>query len=104
VLTEWKPITPPRGSLLGYAAVRFPGGWTVAAIPVFARDGGGLSAGVPRQPMLGSDGKVRQTDAGKPDWRPIISFDSGEARRRWDSMVLGALAQAGISRAPEAAA
>jgi hypothetical protein len=49
VLVEWKPFTPPRGQLLGYAAVRFGGGWTVGAIPIFAGDDRGLRVGVPRQ-------------------------------------------------------
>jgi hypothetical protein len=101
VLTEWKPISPPRGTLLGYASVRFAGGWIVSAIPIFNRDGGGLSAGVPRQPQIGADGKVRVGEDGKQQWKSIISFDSGDARRRWDQSVLGALAAGGITGVPE---
>jgi hypothetical protein len=101
-LLEWKPRTqPPISKLLGHCAIAFSGGWVIIAIPIFRDDDGNLSAGVPAIPQLDAEGRVRQRD-GRRDYKPVIGFESPEARARWQRMVLAALAAGGIGSMLEA--
>jgi hypothetical protein len=100
-LVEWKPWSQPNPSLIGHCAVAFAGGWIVHAIPVFRRADGSLSAGAPNAAQLDGEGRIKQRD-GKRDYKAILTFETTEARDRWQSMVLGALAAGGITSAAEA--
>lgn len=101
-LIEWKPWPFDNPSLLGHCAVAFAGGWTVHQIPVFRRADGSLSAGVPNAAQLDSEGRIKQRD-GKRQYTPVLSFETAEARERWQRLVLGALALGGITGTSEAA-
>jgi hypothetical protein len=101
LLTEWKPWPHPNNSLLGHATVAFAGGWVVSAIPAFRRADNSISVGVPNVPQLDAVGRVRLKPDGKRDYRPVISFQTPEARERWQRMVLAALAVGGITGAAE---
>ena len=102
-LVEWKPWSQPNPSLLGHCAIAFAGGWVVHSIPVFRRGDSSLSVGVPNAAQLDAEGRIKQRD-GKRDYKPVLSFETTEARERWQRMVLGALAAGGITGTPEAAA
>jgi hypothetical protein len=101
---EWKPWPFDNPSLIGHATIAFAGGWVINAIPVFKRSDGSISAGVPSLPTLDGEGRVKLKPDGKRDYHAVISFESGEARERWQRLVLGALDAAGISAGPETAA
>jgi hypothetical protein len=96
---EWKPWSAPNNPLIGHCSIVFAGGWLVHSIPVFRRTDGTLSVGVPNAAQLDTDGRVKLRD-GKRQYTPVLSFESAEARERWQRMVLGALAVAGITGAP----
>jgi hypothetical protein len=101
-LVEWTPWPFDNPSLIGHCAVAFAGGWVVHAIPVFRRGDGSLSVGVPNAAQLDAEGRIKQRD-GKRDYKSILSFETSEARERWQRMVLRALAAGGITSASEAA-
>jgi hypothetical protein len=101
-LVEWKPWSLPNNSLTGHCSVAFAGGWMVHAIPVFRRADGSLSVGVPNAAQLDAEGRIKQRD-GKRQYTAVLSFETTEARERWQRLVLAALAAAGITGAPVAA-
>jgi hypothetical protein len=94
-LIEWKPWPVPSPSLIGHATVSFSG-WTVRSIPVFRRGDGSLSVGTPSAAEIDSEGRIKQRD-GKRQYLAVISFDTAEARERWQRSILAALAAAGVS-------
>ena len=98
---EWKPWSQSTSSLIGHCAVAFTGGWVVHGIPVFRRADGTLSVGVPNAAQLDAEGRIKQRD-GKRDYKSILTFETTEARERWQRLVLGALAAGGITGTPEA--
>jgi hypothetical protein len=100
-LVQWAPWSQPNPSLIGHCAVAFAGGWVVNSIPVFRRADGSLSIGVPNAAQLDGDGRIKQRD-GKRDYKSILTFQTVEGRERWQRLVLGALADGGITGAPEA--
>jgi hypothetical protein len=100
-LVAWKPWPQPNPSLLGHCAVAFAGGWVVHDIPVFRRADGTLSVGAPNAAQLDTDGRIKQRD-GKRQYTALLSFETTEARERWQRLVLGALAAGGITGALEA--
>ena len=71
-------------------------------IPVFRRGDGSLSVGVPNAAQLDSEGRIKQRD-GKRDYKSILTFETTDARERWQRMVLAALADGGITCSPETA-
>jgi len=97
-LVEWKPLA--SGALLGKATIAFTGGWIVAGIPIFRRADGSLSAGGPDTPVVGSDGVQLRDGEGRRRYAKVISFETSEARERWNRAVLDALRVAGIGGAP----
>jgi hypothetical protein len=99
-LVSWTPWPFENPSLIGHAAVAFSGGWVVSQIPVFRRGDGRLSAGVPNAAQLDGEGRVKLKPDGKRSYAAIISFETGAARTRWNSLVLDALAAGGITGAP----
>jgi hypothetical protein len=101
-LIECKPWPFDNPSLIGHCTVAFSGGWVVHAIPVFRRADGSLSVGVPNAAQLDAEGRIKQRD-GKRDYKSILTFETTEARERWQRLVLGALAAAGITGAAETA-
>jgi hypothetical protein len=96
---QWAPWPFPNNSLIGHATIAFAGGWTVHRIPVFRTDGGGLSAGVPNAAELDAEGRVKTRQDGKRAYNAVISFETKDARRRWQESVLAALAAGGIGGA-----
>jgi hypothetical protein len=98
-LVEWKPWPFDNPSLIGHASVAFAGGWVVHAIPVF-RTKDGISVGVPSIAQLDRDGCIKLGADGKRAYTAALSFETREARERWQRLVLGALAAAGIGGEP----
>jgi hypothetical protein len=96
VLREWKPASG-SSSLLGKATVAFSGGWTVAGVPVFRRGDGSLSVGAPDAPLVDADGQQLRDENGKRRYTKVISFETQQARDRWNAAILAALAQGGIA-------
>jgi hypothetical protein len=99
-LVDWKPWPFDNPSLIGHATVAFWGGWVVAAIPIFRKGDGSLSAGVPNEAQLDGDGRVKLKPDGKRSYSAIITFETADGRARWQRAVLGALAAGGITGAP----
>jgi hypothetical protein len=93
-LVQWAPVDN-NPSLIGRATIAFAGGWVVVGIPIFRRANGSLSVGVPSSAQLDAEGRIKVRD-GKRQYTPILTFESAEAKARWQRMVLGALADAGI--------
>jgi hypothetical protein len=98
-IVAWKPWSQPNLSLLGHCVVAFTGGWVVHSIPVFRHGDHGLSVGVPSAAQLDADGCIKLRD-GKRQYTAVLSFETTEARERWQRLVLTALADAGIGGAP----
>src|SRR5262245_28359101 len=93
---EWKPWPFPNNALVGHATVNFSG-WIVHRVPVFRRGDGSLSAGAPNAAEVDGDGRIKLRD-GKKCYSPVVSFETADARERWQRMVLAALDAAGIGR------
>jgi hypothetical protein len=66
-------------------------------IPVFRRADGTLSVGVPSAPQLDREGRVKLKPDGKREYKASVSFETPEGRDRWQRLVLGALADAGVT-------
>lgn len=93
-LRSWTPWTATQNAhLLGV----FSGGGCVRDIPIFRRNDGSLSAGVPNIPKLDREGRVRLKADGKRDYVSVISFTTNIARARWNELVLAALRDGGIN-------
>jgi hypothetical protein len=101
-LVEWKPTTGQSGALIGRATICFAGGWTISSIPVFQSADGSLRVGTPDAPLVDRDGVQLRDENNKRRYSKIVSFATPEARKRWQILVLGALAAGGITGAPEA--
>jgi hypothetical protein len=97
-LVEWKPWPFPNPSLIGHASVSFSGGWCVHRVPVFRRADGSLSVSTPEAADIDREGRVKLKADGKRSYTKIITFESGEARDRWQRSILAALAAGGIHR------
>jgi hypothetical protein len=97
-VTEWKPWPYGNGSLIGHVTVNFSG-WTIHHIPVFRTGDGSLSVGTPTKPEIDAEGRVRLRD-GKRMYTSVISFETADARERWQRSILAALAAAGIGSEP----
>jgi hypothetical protein len=93
---QWTPVDN-NPSLIGRATVAFAGGWVVHRIPVFRKGDGSISVGAPDAADVDRDGQIRKKPDGKKSYHRIITFESSEAKARWDRMVLGALADAGVA-------
>jgi hypothetical protein len=100
-LVEWKPTTGQSGALIGKATICFAGGWTISSIPVF-QGPGGLSVGTPDAPLVDRDGVQLRDENNKRRHGKVVSFATPEARKRWQILVLGALAAGGVTAASEA--
>ena len=96
-LVQWTPWPFPNPALIGHCAVSFAGGWQVHRIPVFRKADGSISVGTPEAADLDRDGHIKLKPDGKKSYGKVITFESSEAKARWDRMVLGALADAGIA-------
>jgi len=95
-LLEWKPWPFPNPSLLGHCSIAFSGGWVVSKIPVFRKADGSLSVGTPDAADVDRDGQIRKKPDGKASYHRVISFETAEARERWQRMIQTALADAGV--------
>jgi hypothetical protein len=78
-LVRYEPWRLPDTSLIGHCSIAFPGGWVVHGIPVFRHADGGLLVGVP-------DGRYAK----------VISFETPEARIRWNTTIIRALRVGGV--------
>ena len=99
-LVEWKPWPFENPSLIGHCSIAFAGGWCVHRIPVFRKADGSLSIGTPDAADVDRDGRIKLKPDGKKSYWKVISFETTEARERWQRMILAALADAGVA-APE---
>ena len=95
-LVQWTPWPFPNPALIGHCSIAFAGGWQVHRIPVFRKGDGTISCGAPEAADLDRDGRIKLKPDGKKLYGKVITFETGEAKARWDRMVLGALAEAGV--------
>jgi len=97
-LVDWKPWPVPNSSLIGHATVSFSG-WTVHRVPIFRRGDGSLSAGRPNAAEIDADGRIKTDANGKKQYWPVLTFETADARERWQRSVLAAIRQGGIDTA-----
>jgi hypothetical protein len=97
-LIEWKPWPFENPSLLGHATVAFSGGWVVHRIPVFRKGDGSISVGAPDAADVDGDGRIKLKPDGKKSYGKIITFETIEARERWQRMIQAALTDAGVGK------
>lgn len=84
--TAWKPLTPRRATLIGFADVRLPrAGFTLAGCLVHERDG---STWV-YPPAL----ELRNADGERAGWRELVVFDGPAAKRAWAAAAAEAVAR-----------
>ena len=95
-LIEWKPWLFKNPSLLGHCSVAFAGGWHVHRIPVFRKGDGSVGVGAPDAADVDGDGKIKLKPDGKKSYWKIITFETTEARERWQRMIQTALVDAGV--------
>jgi hypothetical protein len=95
-LVEWRPVEN-NSSLVGRCTISFPGGWVVSGIPIFRDRNGGLSAGTPSIPLLDASGTPLLDANSKRRYSAIVTFETKDARQRWNDAVLGALTFGGIT-------
>jgi hypothetical protein len=69
---------------------------TVHRVPIFRSDGGGLGAGVPNAAEIAAEGRVRLRPDGKRAYSAVITYETRDARKRWQNSVVSALIAAGI--------
>jgi len=96
-VVEWKPWGRDNPALAGHVILEFSGGWQVAACPVFKSRDGTLSVGTPSSPILDAEGRQRIGLDGKRMYVTIVTFANSEARARWRTLTIAALADAGIT-------
>jgi hypothetical protein len=95
-LLRWAPLTDNPSALIGRANIGFAGGWQINNIPIFRTRDGRLSAGTPSTPLLTSDGVHMRDADNKKRYLPIVSFETNEARGRWNTTIITALREGGI--------
>ena len=96
-LLEWKPWPFENPSLIGHCSIAFAGGWQVHRIPVFRKADGSLSVGTPDAADVDRDGRIKLKPDGKKSYGKVITFETTEARERWQRMIQAALAEAGVA-------
>jgi hypothetical protein len=96
-LMQWTPWPFPNPSLIGHCSIAFAGGWVVHRIPVFRKADGSLSAGTPDAADVDRDGRIKLKPDGKKSYGKVITFETNEARERWQRMIQVALAEAGVA-------
>jgi hypothetical protein len=95
-LVEWKPWPFDSPSPIGHATIAFAGGWTVHRIPIFRGRDGAWSVGTPSAVELDGEGRAKTKPDGKRQYWPMITFETAEARGRWQLAILAALETGGI--------
>jgi hypothetical protein len=95
-LAGWRPALGSSGALVGYAAISL-NGVVIQNIPIFVdRETGAWTVGQPAQVQVDSEGRVRLRPDGKRKYDYLVTFETREAREWWTTMVLRALAEAGV--------
>jgi hypothetical protein len=95
-LLEWKPWPFENPSLLGHCSIAFAGGWQVHRIRVFRKGDGSISVGARDAADVDGDGRIKLKPDGKKSYWKVITFETTEARERWQRMVQTALTDAGV--------
>jgi hypothetical protein len=99
-LAGWRPaLGNYSGALVGYAAISF-NGIVIQNIPVFRDESGAWTVGQPATVQVDADGRVRLRPDGKRKYDYLVTFETREARETWRSMVLRAMAAAGVRNGP----
>jgi len=90
IIEAWKPMV--RGSLRGFARVRFPSGLIFEDVSVHRNDGRAWASPAAK-PMLDSKTLqvVRDPATDKVKYVQLISFATNEIRRNWSDQILAAL-------------
>jgi hypothetical protein len=99
-LVQWTPWPFPNPSLIGHCSIAFAGGWQVHRIPVFRKADGSLSVGTPDAAGVDRDGRIKLKPDGKKSYGKV-TFETTEARERWQRMIQAALAEAGVAAQPQ---
>jgi hypothetical protein len=98
-LLKWEPWPFDNPSLIGHCTVSFSG-WVVHRVPVFRKADGSLSVGTPDAADIDGDGRVKLKPDGKKQYWKLLTFETSEARERWQRAVLATLNAAGIGGTP----
>lgn len=84
--TAWKPLTPRKATLIGFADLRLPrAGFVLAGCLVHERDGNTWCY----PPAL----ELRNQEGERAGWRELIAFDGPAAKRAWSTAAAEAVAR-----------
>jgi hypothetical protein len=96
-LVAWRALPNSTTSLIGHATVEMPSGLTITDVPVFLRDSGTLSVGLPSRALVDGEGHQLRDADGKRRYAPSINFATPAARTRWSTAIVALLEAEGIS-------
>jgi hypothetical protein len=88
LISDWKPRL--SGTLRGFCTVHLPSGLTLHEVSVHTRDGSWWVMPASK-PMISKDGAALRDADGRIRYSPIVSFESRQARDRFNAGVLDAL-------------
>jgi hypothetical protein len=89
-ILEWKPLQPPRGSLLGFARIQFGSGLILNDIGLHASSGK-VWASPPAKPWIRENMPVIDETTGKPKYLAIVDFTTHGVRRAWSEQIVRAM-------------
>ena len=92
-LLSWRPLEPPRGSLIGFARIQFGSGLIVRDIGIHLA-GSRVWASPPAKPWVRNNQIVLNEVTQRPQYEPTLEFSNHGVRSRWSRQVLKALREA----------
>ena len=87
-VADFKPIR--AGALIGFCDVHLPSGMVLHRCSIFAKDDKAWAA-PPAKQVVGKDGTVQKTTAGKARYEATVSFADRATQERWSNAVIEAI-------------
>jgi hypothetical protein len=92
-ILEWKPLQPPRGSLLGFVRIQFPSGLILNDVGLHANSGK-VWASPPAKPWVRDNIAVIDEVTRKPKYLAVVDFANHGVRRQWSEQIIRAMRSA----------
>lgn len=89
VVEAFKPLL--RGSLRGFARVRFQSGIIIDEITLHVANGRAWASPPSRQMVDRETGMALRDDSGKFRWQPLITFSNKNVRDNWSAQIVAAV-------------
>jgi hypothetical protein len=91
VATDWRPVTPPRNTLIGWVSFRLPSGAAFRDVSVHEQ-GDRRWIGLPSCPQIDQDGRCRTNPAtGKRLYKPCVEIPDPTSRDQFQRQALDAV-------------